>query len=268
MTQKTPLANVHEWISFVAQDADGDARTYLLDLTFLESNYTCIFGNGCQGILDTPQPELSHGCCSHGAHFVDDDDLEEVTGHVARLTPDIWQFQDKADRSGWKTKNEDGDTVTRRINGACIFLNRPDFEKGAGCALHLLALEEGANPTMYKPDVCWQVPIRREDEVSPDGSVVTKIAQWDRTHWGEGGHEFHWWCMEDEKAFVGAEPVYRGFFGELTEMMGPAAYAQMVEFLDARRASGSVSLPHPTLRKEKPVLPKPGVVSEEDTDDE
>ena len=41
--------DLHEWISF--EDPDED-RTWLLDATFLTSNWTCIYGRGCQGVLD------------------------------------------------------------------------------------------------------------------------------------------------------------------------------------------------------------------------
>ena len=44
-------------------------RTWVFDVTFLTSNWTCIYGNGCPGILDDPAPELEQGCCSYGAHF-------------------------------------------------------------------------------------------------------------------------------------------------------------------------------------------------------
>ena len=53
----------HEWMSFPDPD---DERTWLFDVTFLESNWTCIFGRGCQGVMTGPAPELVEGCCSYG----------------------------------------------------------------------------------------------------------------------------------------------------------------------------------------------------------
>ena len=32
------------------------------------SHWSCIYGNGCQGVLTEPAPELAHGCCSYGVH--------------------------------------------------------------------------------------------------------------------------------------------------------------------------------------------------------
>ena len=44
----------------------------MFDVTFLLSRWTCIFGDGCQGVLTGPAPELVQGCCSYGAHFTDE----------------------------------------------------------------------------------------------------------------------------------------------------------------------------------------------------
>ena len=59
-------AETHEWVSF---DDPDEERTWLFDVTFLVSAWTCIFGQGCQGVLTGPAPELVQGCCSYGAHF-------------------------------------------------------------------------------------------------------------------------------------------------------------------------------------------------------
>ena len=53
--------DLHEWISF---EDPTEQRTWVFDATFLRSNYRCIYGAGCPGILDAPAPELEQGCCS------------------------------------------------------------------------------------------------------------------------------------------------------------------------------------------------------------
>ena len=63
----------------------------MFDVTFLTSNWTCIFGNGCQGVLTGPAPELVQGCCSYGAHLVDKKDARRVEKAAATLTPEEWQ---------------------------------------------------------------------------------------------------------------------------------------------------------------------------------
>ena len=40
--------DLHEWLSF--NDPDDD-RTWVFDVTFLLSAWTCIFGHGCKGVL-------------------------------------------------------------------------------------------------------------------------------------------------------------------------------------------------------------------------
>ena len=52
-----------------ASRTSDEERTWVFDVTFLTSNWTCIFGNGCQGVLTGPAPELVQGCCSYGAHL-------------------------------------------------------------------------------------------------------------------------------------------------------------------------------------------------------
>ena len=81
----TQPADVHEWVSF--QDPD-EQRTWVFDVTFLPSPWTCIFGDGCQGVLTGPAPELVQGCCSYGAHFTDDADGKRVEAAAKRLTDD------------------------------------------------------------------------------------------------------------------------------------------------------------------------------------
>jgi hypothetical protein len=100
----------------------------------------------------------------------------------------------------------------------------------------------------WKPDVCWQVPIRLEDHTEDSGYVISTIREWKRRDWGEGGDDFHWWCTESSDAFVGKDPCYTFFKDELTELMGAKSYATLVKLLSA---PVGVPLPHPALRKKK-----------------
>ena len=143
--------DLHEYISF--EDPDED-RTWVFDVTYLLSNWMCIYGQGCQGILSAPAPELAQGCCSYGAHFIDDDDMADIVPFVERLTDAQWQYRQKGlGKKGWITTEDDGTKITRVIDGACIFLNRPGFAGGIGCALHSAALDAGERPLDWKPDV-------------------------------------------------------------------------------------------------------------------
>ncbi len=233
----------HEWVSF--EDPD-EQRTWVFDVTFLVSPWRCIYGHGCQGVLTGPAPELEQGCCSYGAHFTGPEDVDRVRAAARDLTPEQWQFYGAGRRGGIARTQRDGTRTTRIVEGACIFLNRPGFPGGAGCALHRAALEAHRAPLATKPDVCWQLPLRREDADGPGGHVISTVAQWDRRHWGEGGADFHWWCTEASEAFTAAEPVYRHMAGELTELVGAPVYELLCRYLGGRKAM--TFLPHPALR--------------------
>jgi hypothetical protein len=216
-----------QWIEFV--NPEDDEELFRCDLTWLLSNWTCIFGSGCKGIV---KKRPDDGCCSHGAHYSEKADEKRVEKFARSLTDDEWQFR-KQGLKGGISEVEDGKKRTRRINGACIFLNRPGFAAGQGCALHLHALNTGLHPLETKPDVCWQLPIRRTyDWVKrPDDTkvLVTTITEYDRRGWGPGGHDFQWWCTGNTEAHVAADPLYVTYGPELTELMGKAAYDVLVE---------------------------------------
>ena len=105
-----------------------------------------------------------------------------------------------------------------------MFLNRPGFAGGEGCALHALALRTGLHPLDTKPEVCWQLPVRREQEwvTRPDDTkiLLSTLTEFDRRGWGEGGHDLHWWCTSAPEAHVGTEPLYVSYAPEITALIG------------------------------------------------
>jgi hypothetical protein len=237
-----PHDDVHEWVSF---DDLTEQRTWVFDATFMRSNWSCIFGNGCKGVLDADATEMVQGCCSYGAHFVDDDDVQTVVSAVVKLTPDVWQFHKKGRKNGFLARDGE-DTVTRLVDDACIFLNRPDFPGGAGCALHRAALDAGERPMDWKPNVCWQLPLRLDNHTDDNGHLTSTLREWKRRDWGPGGAEFHWWCTESPEAFVGTAPVFDYLRDEIVGLVGDAPYAQMRELLTRPTPT---PLPHPALRR-------------------
>ncbi len=246
-SSRSSTAGTHEWVSFPDQEED---RTWQFDVTFLTSSWTCLFGKGCQGVLTGAAPELEQGCCSYGAHFTDKKDARRVEAAAQELDSELWQFHQRGRKHGVVRRLADGDLGTRTVKGACIFLNRPGFAAGAGCALHLAAERQGVSHVELKPDVCWQLPLRREDQTDTDGHVTSVIRQWDRRHWGEGGSEFHWWCTEDPAAFTGDRPVYVAMRAELESMVGRGVYRRLAEYLDRRTGPVPVQLlAHPSIRQ-------------------
>ncbi len=224
---------------------DDPDEVFRCDLTWLTSRWTCIFGQGCPGIYDT-SPEV--GCCTLGAHFSGDEDEARVRQFVEQLDPTEWEMHDEGHRNGWTEVDADGDRKTRAFGGACIFHNSRDFTGGYGCALHAHALATGLNPVETKPDVCWQLPLRRTfREVDPgDGKTYTEttISEYTRSGWGPGGADLDWYCTSNTEAHVGREPVFRSSSAELIALMGEAGYALLVNHCDAFIAAGR-PVPHP-----------------------
>ncbi|MBA3490228.1 MAG: hypothetical protein H0T78_11955 [Longispora sp.] len=234
-----------EWIEFINPDDAG--HMIRADLTWLLSRWTCIFGRGCHGITPGGSPD---GCCSHGAFFTDSDDEKRLKESAKRLTPEYWQHYRKGFKNYTEVDDLDGEPARRTAteDGACVFLNRVGFEGGAGCALHAQALRDGVHPLEYKPDVCWQLPIRRDQKwhKRPDGTKVLLdvIAEFDRRGWGDGGHDLHWWCTSSPEAHTGSQAMYLEYGPELTALIGAPAYEELARLCAARARRGLVAV-HP-----------------------
>jgi len=232
---ETSLDTPRAWVEFTDPEhdpADGaPVQVFRVDLTWLTSDWTCIFGRGCHGIYEGRPVD---GCCTLGAHFSDADDEKRVARWVKKLTPEQWQRhpQGRKRNGGWVETDEDGARKTRVVDGACIFFNDPDFPGGYGCSFHHQADREGISFVQTKPDVCWQLPLRRtyRNVERPDGTsyLEVSIGEYDRRGWGEGGHDMNWYCTGSPEAHVGAEPLYLTNADELTELVGEAAYAEIV----------------------------------------
>ena len=240
-----------EWVEFV--DPTDSSHRVRADLTWLCSRWTCIFGRGCRG---TVKGRSDDGCCSHGAFFSDTKDEKRVRMAAEQLTAADWQLRPRAVRRDGSLNIAEKDDVgedtnrrrTRLVAGACVFLNRPGFEGGAGCALHAMALRTGVHPLTAKPEVCWQLPVRREQkwETLPDETrvLVSIVSEFDRRGWGEGGHDLYWYCTSSPDAHIGAQPLYRSYADELTQLLGEQAYAELARLCERRLELGLVAV-HP-----------------------
>lgn len=240
-----------EWVEFA--DPSDESHRIRADLTWLCSRWTCIFGRGCHG---TVAGHADTGCCNHGAYLSDRADERRVRRYAGQLTADIWQYAGAAKRPGSRhpdvfVRDElDGEAKwkTRVVDGACIFANREGFAGGIGCALHALALRQGVNPLQTKPEVCWQLPVRREQEWvdRPDGTriLLSTVAEFDRRGWGEGGHDLDWFCTSSPEAHVGGEPMYRSYAPELVALIGQGAYDALAVICAKRLELGLVAV-HP-----------------------
>jgi len=203
-----------------------DGTRWKVDVGFLESQWTCLWGNGCQGILDQRTPERGEGCCSVGAELVSVDEAKTISALGSSLDPARFENHATATDNGVLS----GDPVpsTRVVNGACIFFNRPGFKGGAGCALHLAALDAEELPLDWKPSVCWQMPFKVDRAV--DGSRT--LRRWSRSDWGTD--ELQWWCCEPNveagqgpSAYVGESRVVDSMFDELVGLVGTEVAVQL-----------------------------------------
>ncbi|WP_206214991.1 hypothetical protein [Corynebacterium lizhenjunii] len=261
-----------EWFEFT--DPQDPEHVFSVDITWLESFYACQFGTAlCPGI-DSANPDV--GCCGHGAYMADETDREQLYDAVQRMPARFWQRraevlgdfdlsqplnEEEPDPTRapepwlvWdELDGEDGEaepalkTVVRE--GACVFANRAGWPTGAGCALHQWAVAEGEELTVVKPEVCWQLPIRRyEDyEERPDGQEIlrTQIGEYDRRGWGGGGEDFDWYCSADAACHNAAQPLWRSQRTELIALMGQQCYEILAAHLRAREAAARAGVAWP-----------------------
>ncbi|PAY24240.1 hypothetical protein CEY15_04430 [Dietzia natronolimnaea] len=262
---EVPLDFPREWYTF--PDPANDQHLVSADMTWLLSSWTCVFGTpACHGI-DAGQPDA--GCCTHGAFLCDDDDRTRLAVNVELLGPGDWQHRGAAleaaeaeggDLEPWLEEDEltgdDGDPEpalrTRRLGGRCVFFNDVGFPAGSGCALHHMAARTGRTLPESKPDVCWQLPIRRTQEWETRADEVevlhTRIAEYDRRGWGPGGLDLDWYCTGSPEAHVGTEPVFVSLRDELVELLGADCYEVLAAACRRRRQLGIVAV-HPATER-------------------
>ncbi|MDN8633293.1 hypothetical protein [Corynebacterium kefirresidentii] len=245
-----------EWFEFT--NPNDPHHVFSIDLTWVESHYSCQFGtSACRGI-GKRQPEV--GCCVHGAYMADEEDRDQLYDAVARMPAEYWQLrpagvdeflaQDDTDElEPWlewdELDGEDGEPEpalkTPIVDGACIFANRAGWATGTGCALHQWAVDAGEELTVVKPEVCWQLPLRRyEDyEERPDGQEIlrTQIGEYDRRGWGNGGEDFDWYCSADSACHANPLPMWQSHEDELVALMGRESYEILAAHCKARAAA-------------------------------
>ena len=198
-----------------------DGTRWRVDMSFMSSNWRCIWGDGCEGILDHRAAELNQGCCSVGAHLIDEDEARTIGALGLMLDPARFQQHEAAAADG--VLADGPQPATRVVDDACIFFNKPGFPGGEGCALHIAAVDEGESPMDWKPSICWQAPLKVDTE--SDGART--LRPWRKSDWGVGEH-LAWCCTdandgpdEGPSAYTGTEPVALSMAAELRGLVGP-----------------------------------------------
>lgn len=236
-----------EWFEFT--NPEDPLHQITIDLTWVESTYACGFGTArCQGI-DANNPDV--GCCGHGAFLTDEEDRQQLFDAATRMPKRFWQHHmtpTEGELEPWlvwdELDNDEGVAEpalkTKVVDGACIFANREGWGTGAGCAIHQWALASGEDLTVVKPEVCWQLPLRRLEayEERADGQEIlrTTITEYERRGWGGGGEDFDWYCTTDARCHDNAEPIWQSHEQELRALIGDAAYEVLAQHCRSRQA--------------------------------
>ena len=119
-------------------DPGEDGRTWQIDVTFLLSSWQCIFGCGCQGVLDrTGARARPRVLLLRRALLRQGRPRPRREGGASELGDDEWQFAKIGREEGHLREGRQGRRRPRSgrpasCKDACIFLNRPGFAAGAG----------------------------------------------------------------------------------------------------------------------------------------
>jgi hypothetical protein len=230
-----------DWLTFPAPD--DPEHQFRVNVSFMLSNYECIWGRGCHGLLNRAvQPDVA--CCERGVTFMDDDDFAHVSEMVSELTAEDSDHIGHIRTRGWYQSSSSGRPYkTRKLAGGCIFSNRTGGPTGKpGCAFHHLAARTGRHPSETKPFICWSLPLNfsSEEAIEPGGRTTTIVSAFTADAWGgtddseepDGRGHMGYWCVDTPDAYRGTRPVYRSMERELRKAMGDAAYERLVELLD------------------------------------
>lgn len=261
-----------DWLEVVIppQNVEEEAEyTIRAHLTFLLSNWECIFGRGCAGLFGVQDSVYNDdaGCCTDSFWFSDKDDYEHTAKMIKQLTPDDWDDELRAhvEKNGWANiYDSDDDTFNGKgkvYKGACVFQNRNGGSTGhPGCAFHYLGKRTNQSHVDLMPTVCWQLPLRFT-EVEDD---IYTLTPWQSNDWNQSVNNFDdmryhcaWWCTDSPEAYIGEGRVYRSLETELRKTLGDHAYDVLVAAIESRLASGNTYAPMPgaIVNGGRPLLP-------------
>ena len=206
----------------------ADGEEWMVDDRFLASRWTCIWGRGCLGIGDEVDPTHLLGCCSLGAELTDAADAANLSAHAACIPDELWQYAGHAASHGIFA--DDDQRATAVVDGACVFLNRGEMGDRAGCALHHAAVHHDEPPRDWKPNVCWELPLKIENTTDADGTAVTVLRRWQRRDFGSDA-EMAWFCTDTDDAYVGDQRVVDALCDELQDLVGGPAADALAEMM-------------------------------------
>ena len=255
---------------------EHEGNSYTFDMTFLMSNWKCLYGQGCVGLhdVDAKTYTTDTGCCRLGSWITEPDDLKNVMVRQQELTNEDWDVElrieanKRGESLGWMVQigankyDENGvctevNVKTRVHKGVCIFANRVGGSSGkVGCAFHALANRLGVHHSVTKPTICWQLPLQVvHDE---DGDVF--VGAWDRLAWGGVNEEgvqptINWWCIDSPDAYIGEDRVYIYLADELRKSVGDVVYEKLLVEIDKRKGNYVAPMAGTLVNNGQPLLP-------------
>jgi hypothetical protein len=250
-----------EWLTFKGPSG----QVYQVNLSFFLSNYHCIFGAGCPGLMNRYSQAEDMGCCERGVTFTSDEDFEHVEAMVEQLTADDADNLNHIRSNGWYQSLHGNPYKTKKLHDNCIFSNRGTGPTGKiGCAFHHLALRTGQDITDTKPEICWTVPlsvgreIRYEDLTPVEVMIISAHTADAWGGWEDGDYEdeprghMGYWCTDTPDAYTGDVPAYKSFEQELRKLIGDEDYERMVELIKDRKP---LPMPAQLLNEGRPLIP-------------
>lgn len=262
-----------DWIEYTLSGRSGtdgeDLLRFRVNVSFLLSKWTCIFGQGCPSVLLTGATKDT-GCCQIGVHMKKGQEYKRVKHYVNQLTGDDCDNIDSIHTRGFAYRETDEDQVeqgykwhTRVVDGACIMSNRAGGATGkVGCALHALANRLDIHPSETKPDICWQIPVAISEEYDENLNQTTVTIDGTSGHvWGHSTTSSSdspgWWCVESPEAYVADDMVFRTNQYEISKQIGDDAYAELEKRLLAIIEAGGRRYPMPgeVVHNGQPLIP-------------
>lgn len=239
-----------------------------VSVTFMLSSYRCTYGKGCRGFVHSADPDTHDdvGCCMFGFTADTVEDVRNIKRRVSQLTDEDWDPEARARLQGKKWYTRRNVLIPSRIeskvfNGRCVFSNAADSDLGrqgkAGCAFHHLANRLGEHPSDVKPETCWLVPLRYEENW--DYKVLASVASED-WHFGDPSYP---WCIELPDNYQNPRVLSIDFTvlvrmeKEIRKILGDAdydtLYARCLKYLD--EYDWPRDMPGAYVNKGEPLLP-------------
>jgi hypothetical protein len=247
-----------DWVTFTGPSG----KVYQANVSFLLSNYNCIYGQGCHGLLNRYTDFSDVACCERGVTFIDDDDFNHVSQMVTELTEEDCDNIDHVRTKGWYISGKNGKPYkTRKMNDGCIFANRTGGSAGKpGCAFHHLAERTERHYADTKPYICWTVPLLFGNEIDLEegGPEIIQISAFTSDSWGgdedRDGKRGHmgFWCIDAPDAYGDSRAVYQSNGYELRKLMGNEDYDYMVELIRDRTPT---PMPGAVRNDGRPLIP-------------